>query len=62
MHWQMIVVDIAVQTQNAFWAIVFAARVIMETEKHARVSIRVENSVSVVEVVFSINEHRLHLR
>lgn len=58
----MIVVDIAVQTQNAFWAIVFAARVIMETEKHARVSIRVVNSVSVVEVVVSINEHRLHLR
>lgn len=56
----MIVVDIAVQTQNAFWAIVFAARVIMETEKHARVSIRVENSVSVLEVVVSINEHRLY--
>lgn len=58
----MIVVDIAVQTQNAFWVIVFAARVIMETEKHARVSIRVENSVSVLEVVVSINEHRLYLR
>lgn len=58
----MIVVDIAVQTQNAFWAIVFAARVIMETEKHARVSIRVENLVSVLEVVVSINKHRLYLR
>ena len=57
----MIVVDIAVQTQNAFWAIVFAARVIMEKEKHARVSIREENSVSVLEVVVSINEHRLYL-
>ena len=34
----------------------------METEKPARVSIREENSVSVLEVVVSINEHRLYLR
>ena len=35
----MIVVDIAVQTQNAFWAIVFVTKASMEMAKRAKVSI-----------------------
>lgn len=33
---KMIVVDIAVQTQNAFWAIVFATKASMEMAKRAK--------------------------
>lgn len=51
---RMIVVDIAVQTQNAFWAIVFAARVIMETEKHARKMFVILILVKTVEAVFQL--------